>query len=329
MRKLLAIFLLTLVIIEIRFNTVEVLASERVNECIAFVEPDSGALGSTFNYFFAVPYVQYYDNDGVCTGKMFSAVVFGMSAPLATPAQAESFIGQIMQENQNIHVVNTSVGALKEAGFAEKDYMFSIYVEMPQVSKMFDTDEERMEFCEYYINSLSAVFDRCGFEHTALTGMYFDEEFCSDTALAEKCNDICEKYNLAVLAYGDMSHLNIAGVPKENDNNISVALRNDYDSYLKSGANKPIGFHFDSYGTLHECAVALSELPGNPAARAVFDDIHGIIEGTIGDSVSVQTEIKGRVASGVEYAAYAFIASLGAACGVYLLVKCLRKAFAK
>ncbi len=331
MRKFMLVFVAFVAFfVALRFNCHDVYATNSTREVFAFVETDSGAEGSTFNYFFAAPYVQSFDSDGVCNGKMFSGIIFSTATPPANPTEAESFISQVTKESQNISAIDSAAGSLKEAKFVEENYKFSIYVVLPYVGDMFGTDIEAAEFCEYYINSLSFVIANNSYEHVTLKGMYFDEKLCDNITLREKCISICKEYGLNVLEYNETSHVKVKGVPQENDESVIKDLRKQYEESLQNTDIKTLCVHFDAYNTLHDCALSLSEEPNNPAARNVYEYIRDIANGNVKvESVPQGQDENNREISDIEYAIYAFVASLGAACAVYIIAKCVRKAFVK
>ncbi len=333
MRKIFVILGLMIVFLPFQLGMVITSADEINVDLIAFVEPDSGAEGSTFNYFFAAPYVQYVDKDGVCAGTMFSAIVFGTVTPPATPTEAESFIGQVVKESINASAVDSAVEGMKEAEFVSGDFRLPIYVTMPNVSGLFATESEGKEFCEYYINSLCSVFNGREYKNVYLKGMYFDKNLCDNTTYKDECEKICKEYNIDVLRWNDLSHIELECVPTEDDSSVINSLKKDYRNIIASEgeSQQNIALHFDAYNSLHDCAVSMSELPGNPKAREVYEYIHEMSEGSAMSDASSSdvVENQGREPNGVEYAVYAFLAALGTACGIYLIVKCLRKAMKK
>ncbi len=287
--------------------------------CVAFIKTNSASEGSSFNFFFAAPLVQYVDNDGVCKGAMFNSFVFEPNKIAASPNEAEQFIADIMKEHENLDALENSAVALKEDGYADKNSKLKIYISVPFDKNTFADENEQKLFIEYFVNTLYIAFEAEKFANLSLAGLYFDKNF--DEELLNMCKSHAESLKLNTISYEQLYHISLDGVP-DNSN------KKHYDNLTKGYSNfamqsQLLGVHFDAFNTLHDCAIAATDGADNTTGRCAYDYVHDIITHSV-----VESQADNRT-SDVEYAFYAFIASAATACGIYVIVSCLRKAFRK
>ena len=320
-RFLICIFALHLILSACLVCTAAV--SQTDYSCIAFIETDSGAEGSSFNYFFAAPLVQYYDNDGVCKGSMLETFVFTPKENVKALNEAEDFIAKIMSENENLDALESAAAVLKEDGYKNEDYTLKIYVAVPSDSGIFSSEEEKTTFCDYYVKTLKAAFDKNEYKNLTLTGLYFSNS--CDTQVITECKKVADESNLECLSYESLDFITLAGVPDGNNKKPLNDLKKQYTDYISSEHKSLLGIEFDAFNTLHDCAIGVAEDNDNQVARDAYLYVRDIVK----TSVNTDSEKASTTTNTALYAFYAFLASAATACGIYVIVFCLRKAACK
>ncbi|MBQ9848938.1 MAG: DUF4855 domain-containing protein [Clostridia bacterium] len=140
-------------------------------------------------------YFAYHDSTGAPKDLMFDSMLFLALTKTAEKdgfmrqADMKAFVSEALTPNRNIGALNHTVGDLKDDLGFESDYKYPIFVSMPYIGVYNSTFgeingksvsssnlEERKAIAEWYIDYLSAEFEKCGYENLELKGIYWFEE---------------------------------------------------------------------------------------------------------------------------------------------------------
>lgn len=315
----------------------------------ALLETDSGALGSTVNYFSLRPVMQYADTAGVATDVMFNNVVFALKSPPSSAEKAEGFITELFKQGACLNAAEAVAAEMLEGGHIKDKY--PVYVGMPYVGGIFATEQERQEFCRYFVDTVLSLYTSKGYNSIYLAGVFFGVDYDAMPDLRTFCiNYAAGKELLSVVATaigGDINAdkvfaynrsinkqplpttekhgytLTLSGVPQEGDPAPYIELEVEYNTLKSKGAaGVPLLFRFDTFNTVYDCASAMENTVPNAKARAAYDLLKQAVDNTYdkpaAEESTANDETKGRVAKGVEYAVYAVLALIGTAGFVYL-----------
>lgn len=279
---------------------------------LALVDVDTGAQGSSVNYFVLRPLMEYDNREGIAEGKMFGGIVFSLKyAPLSASA-AEGFISTLLKKGTCIPAADDVAGEMKEDGFLAKDGKYPIYAAIPCVFSLFDSDAERRGFCEYYIDTLVGVFQGAELKNTELKGFYFSSDYDACPDLRSYCIAIAKEKGLSAIASSTVGNiddamvfaanekvkdqlslktkvngytLHLDGVPNDNFTAPYDKLSSQYNELVKEKAEKSnLLVSFKAFNDVYDCASAIEDTVPNENARKTYELLKGITDGSLKDT---------------------------------------------
>lgn len=323
---------------------------ESVAKRFAVVNIDSGAVGSSVNYFVLRPIMEYDNKEGVAVGTMFNSVVFATDALPQSGSEAESTISLLFKDGTCIPAADTVAGEMKDDGFLGKDEKYPLYVAVPFVGYAFQNAKDKSDFCRYYIDTLVGVFNSKKYGNVCLAGVYLCSRYDTDPTLRAACIEAAKEMGLlciistavgcdieGIKVFADNKKvsnqlamkntgytLTLDGVPDDNSNAPYDDLLSDFDA-LK---NQKIGssdllFKFRAYNDIYDCASAIENTVPNPNGRAAYDLIKEIIDCPFDQSsfVNKTEENTGNTWFYITGTAVALVGTAGILYLVYVLVK--------
>jgi len=312
----------------------------------ALVEIDTGAVGSSVNYFVLRPLMEYDDEGGIAKGTMFDSLIFSLSNPPTKAEGMEAFISDLFQEGACISAADTVAGEMKEDGFLNKDGKYPIYVSVPYI----ETEADKNELCRYFVDTLSAVFHSKDYKNIALAGIYLSDAYDAAPTLRSFCIKLAKDKGLDCVvstAIGgtedarfiasspsiknqiDMDvenkgySLRLNGVPDDSDNKPYTGLISDYNQLRDAKIGRAdMLFSFRAYNDVYDCASSIESAVPNPKARKAYELLKEIIECPF-DETSVPVKEDDKLPW--HYFVFGAFAVLGTAGIIYLTIALYKK----
>lgn len=316
--------------------------------CLSFalVEIDTGASGSSVNYFVLRPLMEYDDEGGIAKDAMFDSLIFSLSNPPQNAEGMEAFISDLFKEGTCITAAETVAGEMKEDGFLKADAIYPIYVSVPYIS----AEADNSELYRYFVDTLTMVFADKKYKNIALTGLYFSAAYDADPILRSFCTALAKDKGLDCVAStaiggngearfiassasiknqldmdteGKGYSLKLNGVPDDNDNTPYTKLVSDYNA-LRSAkiGNTDILISFRAYNDAYDCASSIENAVPNTKGRKAYELLKEIINCPFDES-SVPTEGENKLPW--HYFAFASFAVVGTAGIIHLTVSLYKK----
>ncbi len=278
---------------------------------LALVEVDTGAVGSSVNYFVLRPLMEYDNREGIAEGTMFDGLVFSLKYAPANPSAAEDFIAALFKEGTCIPAADDVAGEMKADGFLAKEAKYPIYVDVTAIFAFFDNDAERKGFYEYYVDTLTGVFKSKAFENIKLKGVYFGSGYDSHPDLRSYCIAVAKEKGLESVASSLIGNVEDAtsfganekikdqlaikenvngytllldGVPDESHTSPYDKLSADYGELVKKDATLKLLVRFKAFNDVYDCASAIENSVPNENGRKAYELLKAIIDGSVGEN---------------------------------------------
>lgn len=318
----------------------------------AVIDIDSGAIGSSINYFVLRPVMEYDDIEGVAEGTMFSGIIFSVSNQPENANKAEEIITILFKDGTCISAADTVAGEMKEDGFLAEESKYPVYVTVPYMDAVFNTEEEKTGFCKYYIDTLVSVFESKEYKNVALAGVYLSTYYDAAPSLRGFCINTAKEKGLLCVASSAiggkidgakvfaankkiedqlaMDHegkgytLTLSGVPDDSSADPYNSLVSDYNALKAKGIGKAdLMFKFRAYNDVYDCASAIENAVPNPKARSAYELLKEITDCSFDKNDAVFDEETSWDAPWLYWgsAALAVVGTLGICYLVYALVK--------
>lgn len=302
MRKLLAVLLAVLAL----YTSSVAFGAENVPDNMALLELGSAAEGSTLNYFVLRTVMGYCDTAGLCTDTMFEGVILLNAKSTDSPERVEAYLEELTGKNGVFSSAEQVANDLKENELMGEDKAFPLYAAFPNVSGFCNGEKERIDLCEYFIDTLVFAVEYRDYQSVYLAGIYFDESYDEDEGFRTECMALAEEKGLFTIAATAKGHaieadfvyacnaefsdrlgavkdggvvVSLGGVPNDSDDSHLRALLSDGIQLCEFDGDTPKLFTFEANNNLYDCAISIEQNVPNKNGRLAYDCIKSYIDG--------------------------------------------------